>query len=381
MRPTTVLAQETGTITVNANAATVLWGDSLPKFVTQGVTMEIPLRVYSPAEGTGQLTLTVTGPGDDPTTQQTEATRAGDVKVYASNGTAMVPMPLTLNAAGPARGHLGRHARGRLHPRDLVRHGRRGGAGGQLRLRRGACPAATRSTPILVSVLAPEAHGEQPPTSGDDLTPPVLTVSPVGDLGSTASFTITANEDGVTFECMLATNGTAGSWEACESPKTYTDLAAATYTFSARGTDPAGNVSFVVTMPSWTVIDRPDAPTNVVGTSGTAGGSVNLSWTAPANDGGSPITGYEIQKSPATGSPVWTSAGTVGNVTSTTVTGLTQNASYIFQVRAVNVVGPSAWSAASAAVRATRCAWCADGCGGVERDVDVDRRVVDAAGG
>ena len=112
----------------------------------------------------------------------------------------------------------------------------------------------------------------------------------------------------------------------------------------------AGETPSNATLVSFTA---PDAPTNVAGTPGTAGGSVNLSWTAPANDGGSPITGYEIQKSPATGSPVWTSAGTVGNVTSTTVTGLTQNASYIFQVRAVNAVGSGAWSASSAAVQAT----------------------------
>ena len=46
--PATVLAAETGTITVNANVATVLWGDALPKLATQGVTMTIPLRVYSP---------------------------------------------------------------------------------------------------------------------------------------------------------------------------------------------------------------------------------------------------------------------------------------------------------------------------------------------
>ena len=62
--------------------------------------MAIPLQVYSPAVGTGQLDLTVTGPGDDPTTPQIEGTRAGDVKIYASNGTDMVAMPLTLNDAG-----------------------------------------------------------------------------------------------------------------------------------------------------------------------------------------------------------------------------------------------------------------------------------------
>ena len=42
----------------------------------------------------------MTGPGDDPTTPQTEVTKAGDVKIYASNGTDMVSMPLTLNADG-----------------------------------------------------------------------------------------------------------------------------------------------------------------------------------------------------------------------------------------------------------------------------------------
>ena len=102
-----------------------------------------------------------------------------------------------------------------------------------------------------------------------------------------------------------------------------------------------------------TTSTAPDAPTNVAGTSGTAAGSVDLTWTAPANDGGSPITGYEIQRSPATGTPTWTSAATVGNVTSTTVTGLTAGSSYIYQVQAVNAVGNSPWSASSAAIQAT----------------------------
>ena len=52
--PATVLAQEAGTIMVNANAATVLWGTPVPKLATQGVSMTIPLRVYSPTDGTGR---------------------------------------------------------------------------------------------------------------------------------------------------------------------------------------------------------------------------------------------------------------------------------------------------------------------------------------
>ena len=43
---------------------------------------------------------------------------------------------------------------------------------------------------------------------------------------------------------MLTTNGVAGSWEACTSPKTYSGLQPGTYVFSARATDAAGNVSF-----------------------------------------------------------------------------------------------------------------------------------------
>ena len=85
--------------------------------------------------------------------------------------------------------------------------------------------------PILVSVLAPESHGEQPPDVGDDITAPVVTLTPLADLGSTASFEFTADEVGVTFECELTTTGVAGGWEACKSPTTYTDLEPTTYTF------------------------------------------------------------------------------------------------------------------------------------------------------
>ena len=51
--------------------------------------MTIPLRVYSPADGTGQLSPDGARPSTGPTTQ-TEVTKAGDVKVYASTGTDMV---------------------------------------------------------------------------------------------------------------------------------------------------------------------------------------------------------------------------------------------------------------------------------------------------
>lgn len=63
-----------------------------------------------------------------------------------------------------------------------------------------------------------------------------------------------------------------------------------------------------------------------------------LTWTAPA-DGGSAITDYAIQWSPA-GANTWTTfADGVSTTTSTTVTGLTASTNYDYRVAAVNAIG------------------------------------------
>ncbi len=91
----------------------------------------------------------------------------------------------------------------------------------------------------------------------------MVSVTAAGDLGTPASFTLEANEEGVTYECLLTTNSVAGLWEVCTSPKTYTDLLPGDYAFSVRGTDEAGNVSAVVTK-SWTVEPPADTTAPVV---------------------------------------------------------------------------------------------------------------------
>jgi hypothetical protein len=73
--------------------------------------------------------------------------------------------------------------------------------------------------------------------------------------------------------------------------------------------------------------------------------SANVSWTAPANTGGEPITGYEIAIYDVTTST--TTFASVGNVTTSLVTGLTSGNSYTFTVAAINVVGQGAYSASS----------------------------------
>ncbi len=87
------LATDTGTITVK-DTATVVWGDAIPKYATQGTWAMLPLRVFAPQAGTGTLSLAITGP---------EALADGDVKVYGVTTAGMVAMPLT-EAEGSLRG-------------------------------------------------------------------------------------------------------------------------------------------------------------------------------------------------------------------------------------------------------------------------------------
>lgn len=84
----------------------------------------------------------------------------------------------------------------------------------------------------------------------------------------------------------------------------------------------------------------PAAPTNLVAIAGTPAGTVALSWVAPTDLGGSPITSYLVTSQPS--GATCTSAST-----SCTVTGLTVGQSYRFTVTATNGVGTSSASTIS----------------------------------
>ena len=220
--------------------------------------MTVPLQVYAPEAGTGELTLTVTGPVEDDATPDSEALAAGDLKAYGSIGTDMAAMPLTLNAEGKLLGTWNATLLSGFTPVTWYITVAEGAPVGSYAFGVGLTGGNTLD-PISVVVFAPESHGEQPPDAGEDTTAPVLTVTPATASGSTVSFTLTANESPVDLTCMLTTNGTAGPWEACTSPKTYTDLPPADYVFSAKATDKALNVSKVVTR-SWTVAPIDETP-------------------------------------------------------------------------------------------------------------------------
>ncbi|MEY4600662.1 MAG: hypothetical protein RLZZ201_353, partial [Actinomycetota bacterium] len=86
---------------------------------------------------------------------------------------------------------------------------------------------------------------------------------------------------------------------------------------------------------------------------GTAGdGTVSLTWSAPASDGGAAISDYLVEFS-ADGNSWSTFADGTSTLTSATVTGLTNASSYVFRVTARNAVADGVVSNTSASVTPT----------------------------
>jgi fibronectin type 3 domain-containing protein len=95
----------------------------------------------------------------------------------------------------------------------------------------------------------------------------------------------------------------------------------------------------------------PSAPLGVTASAGS--GSVTVSWSAPATNGGSPVTGYNVYRGTSPGGESGTPVAANVATTSFTDTGLTNGTTYYYKVAAVNAAGTSPQSGeASATPRA-----------------------------
>ena len=115
---------------------------------------------------------------------------------------------------------------------------------------------------------------------------------------------------------------------------------ATTYTVDVTTavTDLVGNdlsAPFTSTFTTW---DVPAAPTDVGATPGDQ--SASVTWTAPLDDGGTPIVGFDVSVYDELGAVVDGLGGTAGpTATSFEVTGLDNGTAYQFAVAAVNSAG------------------------------------------
>ena len=128
--------------------------------------------------------------------------------------------------------------------------------------------------------------------------------------------------------------------------RTFADLAnGQPYVFEVRALNGAGVGAAAVTRA--TPLGVPGVPESLTATAGD--GEVVLEWTAPADDGGSPVTGYEYRYAAGDGVPDGTPWQDAGTELGATVTGLENETRYVLEVRARNPAGPGA----AAVTRAT----------------------------
>ncbi|WP_371562380.1 BspA family leucine-rich repeat surface protein [Flavobacterium sp. Arc2] len=162
----------------------------------------------------------------------------------------------------------------------------------------------------------------------------VITFTGVGTANITATQAADANYEGNTVSTLLTVLGK--------------DLVSKYGGISSTGVNyisANGNVGGAFGIDKYGMInniyDNADAP--IIGTAVAGNTKASVSFTAPANTGGSPITSYTAMSSPGsfTGTLIQSGSGTI------TVNGLTNGTAYTFTVTATNAVGNSVASAAS----------------------------------
>lgn len=217
-----------------------------------------------------------------------------------------------------------------------------------------ATPAATvtgltNGTPVHVRVRAVNATGTGAASAVRSATPVDVPDAPAAptvtpdDRAVTLGWSAPADTGGTAvtgYRVEISTDGSSWTTAIADTGSTLTGArvsglangVAVTFRVSALNAVGAGVPSATVTATPRTVPTAPRSATAVPGD-----GTVTLSWSAPADDGGAPVTGYRVTLS-ADGGTTWTTAAETAS-TSTQLTGLANGAPVLVRVAAVNAAG------------------------------------------
>ncbi len=224
----------------------------------------------------------------------------------------------------------------------------------------------TNGTTYTFKVAAKNAIGTSPQSAASPaVTPsgppsaPTGVSAIAGNAKATVSWTAPASNGGSAitgYEIAFSAGGFPGGSAFFESPATTQPVLSlvngTSYTFTVTAYNAVGGGA--ESTPSNPVIPSagataPGAPTGVTAVAGNA--KATVSWSAPASNGGSALTGYVV--TPFIGATAQTAVTFNSTATSQSVVGLTNGTAYTFKVAAKNAVGTGAQSAASAAVTPT----------------------------
>ncbi|HET6530911.1 MAG TPA: peroxidase family protein [Actinoplanes sp.] len=185
---------------------------------------------------------------------------------------------------------------------------------------------------------------------------PTAVTAVAGDTSAVVTFTAPANPGrtaitGFTVEIQTAAGAVLGSQTvpADATQATVLGLTNGTaYRFRVLATNAAGDGPFSALSTAVTPSTVPGTP--VIGTATAGNAQATITWTAPVSDGGSPITGYTVERTNGTTVVL---ANVAATARSFTATGLANGTAYSFRVRAVNAAGAGAFSAGATVTPAT----------------------------
>ncbi len=201
----------------------------------------------------------------------------------------------------------------------------------------GAVSATTSATTDTPNATVPAA-------------PTQLTATAAGRTSINLSWTAPTNTGGAAitgYQIEVSNTGTANTWtnlvantQSTTTTYAHTGLSAGvTRHYRVRAINSVGPGAVSATSSATTDTPNatvPDAPSQLTATA--AGRtSINLSWTAPSDNGGATITGYQIEVSNA---GAWSELATT-RATTYTHTNLAAGTTQVYRVRAVNSVGNS----------------------------------------
>lgn len=206
-------------------------------------------------------------------------------------------------------------------------------------------PQMTQPLVFADSSTVPNASTDLTATSMDGQTGIILSwTAPASDNGSAMTgYMIERSADGgSTWSTIVPNTGSTSTMyeDACLPGNT-------TYTYRVSAINSVGTGSPSDTASA--ITSGPFSPPPPIGLTATTVSSIpiNLSWTAPACDGGSPITGYEVDRS-TDGGLTWSTIVSNTGLTTTTYsdTGLSPGTTYTYRVSAIN----SVWSGLSSPI-------------------------------